>query len=259
MDQYLLSEADAAAVIRLLGDVAGQENDLAAQRVFLMNGLCVLIEASAWAWATACKVEPGEAPSNAGFYFGGFTPEQFAKFQEAIEHPDTAIINAAFTREFAEKKTHLTRRREQIDPENHHLRSSVWPIWQAAGVGQIIMSIRPGERNSQAIMALYRPPGAPPFTPRDSRIAHIVLSEIPWLYELVPSKLGVTVTQLSPRQRITLNLLLEGQDRKQIAEHLGISYHTVDEYAKEVYRYFSVHSQPELIARFRSGDGGDVA
>ncbi len=54
-------------------------------------------------------------------------------------------------------------------------------------------------------------------------------------------------------------LLLQGYTRARIAEHLGLSPATVNGYVKEVFRHLGVHSQPELIARFRSGDGGDIA
>ena len=38
---------------------------------------------------------------------------------------------------------------------------------------------------------------------------------------------------------------------------MGISIYTANDYIKTVYERFSVHSQPELISRFRIGDGGD--
>ena len=63
---------------------------------------------------------------------------------------------------------------------------------------------------------------------------------------------------LSPRLRTTLNFLLEGLGRKQIAAHLCISENTVSGYVKEVYRFYKVQSQPELMKFFRDGDGGDL-
>jgi DNA-binding CsgD family transcriptional regulator len=61
----------------------------------------------------------------------------------------------------------------------------------------------------------------------------------------------------APRQRVTMNLLLQGETRTQIAAHLGISPHTAQGYIKAVLRHFGVHSRPELLARFHRGDGGD--
>jgi len=254
-----LSSSDARAIVRLLGDVAVAQDGLVAQRQCLMDGLCDLVGGECWVWTTACKFEPGELPLYAGFLKGGFTEEKFARYLEACEHPDIAFLNEALTREFREKKTHLTRLREQIDVENRFPASRAYPVWCAAGVAQVIMSMRPGADGSQTAIGFYRGSERAPFLARESRIAHIVLTEVPWLYETtVPAPLEPTVARLSPRQRITLNLLLEGQSRAEIAKHLGLSVHTVDGYVKDVFRYFDVHSQPALIARFQHGDGGDV-
>ncbi len=254
-----LSESDARAIVRLLGEVAAIQEDLTSQKRHLMEGLCTLIAADSWAWATTFHFAPEEVPLNSGFLTGGFDAEQFAKFQEALEHPDTGVLNATLTTEFNKKQTHLTRLRDQIDLKGHFQKTDVYPIWIAAGVEQVILSIRPSQRGALSQIGVYRRPGSPPFDTRESRITHILLSEVPWLHDAVLSTdLGSTVTRLSPRQRITLNLLLEGQTRKQISEHLELSPHTIDGYVKEVFRYFDVHSQPELIARFCNGDGGDV-
>ena len=253
-----LSLEDARAIVHLLGEVSTIQEGLVAQKRHLMEGLCKLISADSWAWATTFHFAPGDVPLNSGFLTGGFDAAQFAKFQEALEHPDTARMNDRFTAEFEKKQTHLTRLREQMDAEGLFPKTAVYPIWIAAGVEQVILSIRPSDSGNLSQIGVYRRPGALPFSARESRITHIVLGEVPWLHAAVLSNdLGTTVTSLSPRQRITLNLLLEGQTRKQIAAHLELSPHTLDGYVKEVFRFFHVHSQPELIAKFRNGDGGD--
>ncbi len=254
-----LSVVDATAIIRLLGEVAALESDLMTQKRSLLDGLSVLIQADSWAWATTCKFKADENPQSAGFLTGGFSPSQFAKFQEALEHPDTAMLNSSLTREFEKKPCHLTRLRDQMDVEQNFVKSAVHHIWIAAGVEQVIMSVRPAGERFLSTVAVYRRPGRIPFTLRESRIVHIVLSEVPWLHEsILSSSIGTQVSRLTPRQRITLNLLLEGQTRKQISEHLELSPHTIDGYVKEVFRFFNVHSQPALIARFQNGDGGDI-
>ena len=254
---FKLSSDDARDIIRILGEVSMIDQGLIAQKRHLMQGLCQLISADSWAWATTFHFEPEEVPLNSGFLTGGFDAEQFARFQEALEHPDTALMNARFTAEFEKKQTHLTRLRDQMDVEGYFPKTAVYPIWIAAGVEQVILSIRPSQKGALSHIGVYRRPGALPFSTRESRITHIVLGEVPWLHDAVLSNdLGSTVTSLSPRQRITLNLLLEGQSRKQIAAHLELSPNTIDGYVKDVFRFFRVHSQPELIAKFRNGDGG---
>jgi DNA-binding CsgD family transcriptional regulator len=224
-----------------------------------MDGLCALIEADSWAWATTCRFDPDQVPLSSGFLSGGFSAEQFAKFQEALEHPDTGVLNAHLTREFDRRKSHLTRLRDQIDVEKRFRETAVYSTWIAAGIEEVILSIRPCRAGNISQVGIYRRPGRKIFTLRESRISHIVLAEVPWLHEAVlPSELGFTVASLAPRQRIILNLLLDGQSRIPIAGHLGLSAHTVHGYVKEIFSRFGVHSQTALIARFRNGDGGDL-
>jgi hypothetical protein len=51
----------------------------------------------------------------------------------------------------------------------------------------------------------------------------------------------------------TLTGLLEGLDKKQIAERLEISRHTVHTYVKKVYDRFDVNSRSELLALWIAG------
>jgi DNA-binding CsgD family transcriptional regulator len=55
---------------------------------------------------------------------------------------------------------------------------------------------------------------------------------------------------LSPRQRQTLELLLDGKSEKEIAHRLTISRHTVHVYVKSLYKQFDVCSRAELLARW---------
>ncbi len=55
---------------------------------------------------------------------------------------------------------------------------------------------------------------------------------------------------LSPRERHTVALLLEGLADKQIADRLGISVHTVNQYTKSIYPRLGVHSRTGLCALF---------
>lgn len=61
------------------------------------------------------------------------------------------------------------------------------------------------------------------------------------------------VRRLSPRQRLTLDLLLHGHSRETIADRLEISNHTARGYVKEVFKHFGVHTHAELIAGFYQG------
>lgn len=169
-----------------------------------------------------------------------------------------ARLTAPFAALLAEKQSHLTRLRQQTDPGNGFAESEARHLWRASGAEPGILSLRPIDATTVGAAGVYRRPGRPFFTQRESRIAHILFTEVPWLHgRLDANDEASVVPALSPRRRTILNLLLDGQSRRRIAEHLGVSVHTANEHVKEVYRHFGAHSQAELIRRFTSGDGGD--
>ena len=148
--------------------------------------------------------------------------------------------------------------RQHVDPTNRFIHSAAYPLWVEAGVYPGIISSRPVDERSLSTIAIYRRPDQPPYSERELRLAHIILSEVPWLHEQGwPEDRGATVPRLALRQRQVLNLLLQGFPRKQIADSLDLSIHTVGDYIKDVYRHFGVRSQAELMHRFLQGDGGD--
>jgi DNA-binding CsgD family transcriptional regulator len=53
--------------------------------------------------------------------------------------------------------------------------------------------------------------------------------------------------RLSPRQRETLQRLMQGDSEKEAAVALGISASTLHCYVKEIYRAFAVNSRGELL------------
>ncbi|WFB36595.1 LuxR C-terminal-related transcriptional regulator [Kiritimatiellota bacterium B12222] len=55
---------------------------------------------------------------------------------------------------------------------------------------------------------------------------------------------------LSPRLQDVLSYLLKGFSRKMIADKLNLSIHTINDYLKEIYAKFNIHSHAELMAMF---------
>lgn len=258
-ESIALEESDALDIIRLLGEVALMEAPRNDRRTALLSGIAKLIDADSWAWATAAHTESGESPAHTTILHRGFNDEELALLFQATDHPAMARLNAPFFTALNETKGQVTRLRQQLDPDNYFVESGASEIWNAAGVGAVMLSARPTSDGQVSFIALYRRPGRELFTARESRIAHIILSEIPSLHEAIsPAELNEDVTALSPRLRQTMNLLLQGKQRKEIADGLSLSIHTVGDYISEIYRKFEVHSQSELIRRFLVGDGGDA-
>lgn len=254
----MIEEKDVRSMVHLLGEVAALPGDHAAKKRHLLDGLCVLINAHAWVWGLVLEPTPGAQPVFLSFLHGGFDEGRFATFLRALDHPDLAEYTAPFLRELEARKAHTTRMRQHVDPTNRFLQSAAYPLWVEAGVYPGIISSRPVDERSLSTIAIYRRPEQPPYDERELRLAHIILSEVPWLHEQGwPEDRGATVPRLALRQRQTLNLLLQGLSRKEIADGMGISTHTVGDYVKEVYHHFGVRSQAELMRRFLNGDGGD--
>lgn len=247
-------------MIRLVGDVAACRGDVAEKRRVLMDGLIKLVEAERWFWTLSSKAElkPGKRPLYTALSHGGFLDGDFPRLLKAIDHPESWGIFAKMTREMKQRNTHLTWTRRQMDPDDHFGRKTVKKMWEDAGVGDLMISACPLKSGGLSGIGIYRNPGAPEFDLRNARMAHIVLAEVPWLHEVELNGDGekmMILPKLSPRRRVVLNLVLEGYSRKEMAADLGISIHTMDGYVKDIFRHFGVHSQAELIARFRSGDG----
>ena len=223
-----------------------------------MDGLCGLVGADAWAWGLIAEMTPGKLPVSAGIQHGGFGDEAFAEYLKILVHPDMAWLTAPYAKELAEKGQHLTRTMQQIVVPKVFMQSGAGAMWSELGFFPCCISSRPRNGGGINMIVLYRKTDRPLFDERESRIVHILLSEIPWLHEQGwPDDRGVRVPRLPVQMRLVLEMLLQSYSRKVIASHMGISIHTVSGYIKEIYRHFLVHSHAELLRRFFHGDGGD--
>ncbi|MCF6313214.1 MAG: LuxR C-terminal-related transcriptional regulator [Verrucomicrobiales bacterium] len=253
-----LTEEDVCQLVALLGRVAVLEGGLDSKKRFLMQGLCQMVGADCWGWMLTLPVKHGEKVCPAAFLHGGFSEDRFYAFLKATEHPEMAKFNAMFLDEVYVRQSHTTRLRQQVDTEGNFTSSEVYPLWEKADIGPILLSCHPFPDQSLSFVAMYRKQKEVLFSQREARIVHIVLSEVQWIHaESQPQVKQINGMMLSPRQRMTLNLLLEGQGRKQIAAQLKITENTLAGYVKEVYRFYEVQSQAQLMRRFRDGDGGD--
>lgn len=241
-------------MVRLLGDVAASRGDHTTQKRLLMDGLCKLIGADAWAWTLACQFERDKPPVYVGFMYGGFSEERFPKYLHAVEHPATAALTLPLIELTRERQAQTTQTVDEIAPGTFGTYEAAH-LWEAAGVGTLLISARPLDERSASGIGVYRDAPAEPFTDRETLIAHIILREVGWLHEQGwPEDRGVTVPRLYPRQRLILNLLLEGRRRKDIAAQLRLSEHTISGYMKEIFRHFGVNSHVALMRRFQNAE-----
>lgn len=80
--------------------------------------------------------------------------------------------------------------------------------------------------------------------PLSAPIAREVLGHFTKLGDRVP-----TDYHLTPRERSILALMVEGFLKKQIADRLDLSFHTVDDNLRRIYRKLHVHSGKSAVAK----------
>lgn len=256
-EEIFLDTEDVCALVRLLGDTVAVKG-ANAQRDFLMQKAAEMIHADFWVWAVSPFLEPGKQPVYVIHQTSGFGEGQMAHFLNAVEHPDTGAMTEPIIKAMLEAGSQVTRARQQIVSDEQFTQSPAYPMWQAANVGTLLLSMRPLHGYGTSAIAFYRRFGAEPFTQRETRIAHILLTEVPWLHEAgLPHVVAASAPRLPPRGRMILNHLIQGHSRQEIAAALGLSEQTVKGYINQVYRHFSVGSQTELLKRFILGDGLD--
>jgi DNA-binding CsgD family transcriptional regulator len=255
----VLEEADVRAIVRLLGGLYTAKGNHTAMKRKLMDGLCEMIRADAWAWSLGQELHPGTQPIYVSMFHGGFDEARYNHLLCSVSDPDMARISEKLLTEMQEKKGHVTRVHQQFTDEKEFRESGIYPHLCKADIGPFLVSLRPIDERSVSTIVLYRRLKDVDFTEREARIAHIILTEVSWLHEQGwPEDRGVTVPRLSPRERLILNMLLDGRARKEIADCLGLSENTVSGYQKSIYRHFKVNSHATLMRRFQLGDGGDL-
>jgi DNA-binding CsgD family transcriptional regulator len=254
-----LGEEDVRQIVRLLADVAIMEGDLAAKKQVLMQGLQTMVGADGWLWSVT-HVDPGtRVPVCTGLMHAGLDEDQLTGWLEASQsacpppedEPCFALTRAG---------KHFTRTRQQlVSDADWYSHPAIIRHRLDRGLDHFLYSVYPlVDADIFSAIGFFRHTGRLPFDERESRIAHIVLSEVEWLhYAELPGERGHKVPQLTPRQRVVLIMLVEAHDKDKIANLLHLSPHTVKDYMKAIYKHFGVSSQLELIHRFRFGDAGD--
>ncbi|YCM43520.1 LuxR C-terminal-related transcriptional regulator [Verrucomicrobiaceae bacterium 227] len=256
-ESAIVSEEDVRAMIHLLGAAAALDGGHQQVKRFIMNGLCELIGSDSWVWTLACETAPGRPQAYVNYLHGGFDEARFAKLLSAVEHVEMAGAVREMYLEMEKTLGHTTMVGEEIDPTGITKRGEAYQLWKEINIGPIILSGRPLDANSVSMIGIYRSHDAPIFTTREKEMVHIILNEVSWLHLMGwPEDRGATIPRLRSRQRVTLNLLMEGLPRKVIADKMDISENTVAGYVREIFAHFGVNSQVELMQKFHGAGGG---
>jgi DNA-binding NarL/FixJ family response regulator len=120
-----------------------------------------------------------------------------------------------------------------VSDERQHVFDAI-----CAGASGYLLKSEPIERIVTAVQEVTQG-GAP----MSLEIARNVLHR---LSQLIPSK---PVSELSDRELEVLTLLADGLTKKEIAKHLELSLHTVDNYVRRIYTKLHVNSLGGAIAK----------
>jgi DNA-binding NarL/FixJ family response regulator len=80
--------------------------------------------------------------------------------------------------------------------------------------------------------------------PMNPRVAKMVLNKFAKMAAPQRVEYG-----LSEREREILELMVKGLIKKEIADHLGLSYHTVDNHLRSIYTKLHVHTRTGAVAK----------
>ena len=145
----------------------------------------------------------------------------------------------------------VTRTRRQLVPDDAWYGSPSFEEYrQPAHLDHMLVSVlQVSSAGATSVIALNRATGERDFSGREQRLLRFFHHELGRLIggPLV-SATEPAIGQLSPRLRQTLACLQEGDSEKQVAARLGLSYTTVHQYVKVLYRRFAVRSRAELLA-----------
>lgn len=145
-------------------------------------------------------------------------------------------------------------RRPELIGDPGWRRSVEWDeVYRAAGVDHPILCFAPiaAAGDEVAGVVLTRAVGRPDFTARQ---AAVVREAVAAVASLVGGPLArfaePSPADLPLRVRRVLRCFLEGDAEKAAGLRLGLTRHTVNQYAKVIYRHFGVGSRAELLARW---------
>lgn len=255
----LISIDDAEALISLVAAAGDPTVDLpvASRKRLVIEALQRLIDADAWVWTTGTLnlERPGDAMAVNLLDDGWRSADERMAILTAATNPEyTTAVFAGMSEALAAGRM-FTISRDQVMEDETWANSRVGQDWRGTGMDHFIVSAYPLQDAGYSAIGMYRRIGKPAFSKRDRLLVHLVCQNVDWLHRDgadVPA--AEKVIELSPRERQVMMLLMAGDGRKQVAQKLKLSEHTIGDYLKAIYRKFGVTSRSELLSQFISGN-----
>jgi DNA-binding CsgD family transcriptional regulator len=257
-----LTEAEVREVVRMLAEALTPDDGRVNKVGRVMDALAQRVGADAWLYFRSRVERQDRPPINIDFLHSkSFTAEQMAVIGErGLE------VNGE-PAEYPELKRRSLANRPFTGPRSALIDDDTWqqPIHRAyvdrMGLDEHLYSLSPrpdpvGRGALTSVLMLFRKVERESFDARAVAITHLLFQELGPLHWM-----GLDINEadqraeLTPRQRTILLALTEGSSPRDIADHLVLSRHTVNDVIKSLYRHYGVQSRAELMRQFLTVDG----
>lgn len=247
-----LADEEVRRLVRLMSKVAMREGGTAVQKRVLIEELSNWLRADYWMWNVSKITSTGVIVAVSLMH--NLSDRQLALVAQENSSSPESPFNAAAKALCFEHGSWSGRLEDVLDRASAADR--LYTRDPEIDMAESLFSFRqiPNDPGLFSAISLHRGHGSAPFSTRDLRIAHLLLSEVEWLHEDgAPKERSNACAGLAPRHQTVLTLLIDGQSTKQIAQNLELSEHTVRDYVKEIYRGFQVSSRAQLMKHFMVG------
>ncbi|NOJ92064.1 helix-turn-helix transcriptional regulator [Corallococcus coralloides] len=253
-----LRSSQVRVLVRLVNEAHELPEGQGERTRHLLSGLCRILGADAGACVQECDFRPGGR--------GGFTSAVLEGWDgaarpalEALQSMGSACnpgIRSLMERPPVPGAVVTARRRELVGDRDWYGAPYVEQYLRPTHLDDSVYSTRWSEAPGAVRgIGIYRGRSERPFDEADRELLHLFHAECGALLGLPEPTEAAPGARLAPRERQTLELLLQGLGDKQIAARLGISRFTVNQYTKTLYRRFGVQSRTALLARVLGRQG----
>jgi DNA-binding CsgD family transcriptional regulator len=251
-----VSLAEVQAIVRLVGECRELGDDPVVWRQHFCAGLARMVGADLSMSGEMAGIVRGPIRMAGGTAWGFENGFNLAGYQAmGVGNPlQSETFRALVRRVQTDAPTGVTAARQQLLSEREWQQSFDYhSLAKVLGTDALLSSLVASNRLRDEFDAISfsRPPGERRFDDYEVALVQLAHQEVARLVggplarfdEPAPSK-------LPPRVRDVLACLLEGDGDKQVASRLRLSQHTVNQYTKQIYRYFGVGGRAELLARW---------
>ena len=253
MRDGILRSSQVHALVQLINETHELSLEAEERSRHLLSGVCRILEADAGACVLERDFRPGGRGGFLEIVLEGWNGRAAPAFEalRRMGSDSNPAIDSLRARVSAPGGIVTATRRELVEDRRWYGAPYVESFLLPSGLDDSIYSSRWSGRSGEAQgIGLYRRWGARPFDDADRELLRLFHTQWGGLFAPPPVPVrGLPDAALSPRERQTLALLLQGLGDKQIAARLGISRFTVNQYTKALYRSFGVRSRAALMAR----------